>query len=702
MDIADSDSSNYESSEEEGQDDKSEAATESHSSSDTESSEDDNSKDGANEELVSAPTITVARVPRYRQPPPRPSRPHTAVFHSSPRTSVDALTRKGSLSSHLSTSTTPVPTNRQRSSSSSDAMLKPYLDAKVVLHDGLDKPFGPQEFPTKSLSQTSPNSTPWSSTAGFRVSHSLAEKERKRQEAIHELITTEQVYLSYLHLVQDDFQKPLLSQKLITLEESLCIFMDWSKLQELSQSIVDELMQRQGADGGVVLAVGDVINSHIVERASCFMRYCANHRNASTILMRKMTESQPLLDFLTQAKSKPSCRGLDLSSFLLQPLQRITRYPLLIKKILEYTDHDHIDHLLLSEALVSTEGFLDRINEAIRNSETKERLEDIQFKMATSDSSEGIVLTSETKYLGQRQLVHEGQLRKAKSGRKLYMYLCNDLLLLFIPGRVQGSLTRSASHSYLTHSTSIGSPQSHGSERNWGNNQGWALYQPPIPLERVKACVDPGDDLKFTLTVTTPASLSPASHVPAHLQSSQRHQPIRDSFQAFIHLKANSAKERRLWLSAIDKATETLARVPRDYGMRQSIRPPLSKTIGTMTIRVNEAGISSREFAKSKSFLCTISLGDQLFTTKPVSTTHSFTGTFSILWRESVIFAVTSLTEALTVKVLSSSPFSPDTIMGIVQVPFHTVIPFGERGTEVVVPLASGIEVKFFMSYKTL
>lgn len=41
-------------------------------------------------------------------------------------------------------------------------------------------------------------------------------------------------------------------------------------------------------------------------------------------------------------------------------------------------------------------------------------------------------------------------------------------------------------------------------------------------------------------------------------------------------------------------------------------------------------------------------------------------------------------------------------IVGSGQVPFLTVVPFGERGTEVVVPLADGIEVKFFMSYKTL
>jgi hypothetical protein len=40
--------------------------------------------------------------------------------------------------------------------------------------------------------------------------------------------------------------------------------------------------------------------------------------------------------------------------------------------------------------------------------------------------------------------------------------------------------------------------------------------------------------------------------------------------------------------------------------------------------------------------------------------------------------------------------------MGSAQIPFHTVVPFGERGTEVHAPLNNGMQVKFYMSYKAL
>jgi Pleckstrin homology domain len=39
-------------------------------------------------------------------------------------------------------------------------------------------------------------------------------------------------------------------------------------------------------------------------------------------------------------------------------------------------------------------------------------------------------LTAPTRHLGNRKLLREGLLNKAKSGRKLRAFLCNDILLL--------------------------------------------------------------------------------------------------------------------------------------------------------------------------------------------------------------------------------------------------------------------------------
>ncbi|KAF9125270.1 actin organization and endocytosis protein [Mortierella sp. 14UC] len=686
VDAEDGDSSDYESAEEHAM--SSEFESSDPETLDSDDSESDNDSDsritgsqdqqfkviGANAtSVVRAPLIAIAPTPRHRVPPPRPTGTAPAFSRSGqPSLSTSAPLKssiplrkqsEGSLRPLLSIPTDSISVMRQRSGS------HPEVVPRSSSHSRLTSESQARQTPSRKFSiDRSPSpllltSPSWSASVGQDVSRFLSEKEMKRQEAIHELITTERVYLTYLCLVRDEFQRPLLDLGLIIPAESELFFKDWSSLLDLSRSIVDELMRRQESEQGVVFAVGDVINSHIVERVGCFMSYCANHREATSLLTQRMTDSRLLREFITNAKSKPSCRGMDMFSFLLQPLQRITRYPLLIKKILEYTDEDHIDHLLLTEALVSAESFLERINEFIRRGEDKQKLEDIQRRLTSGDLSEGLVLTSETRFLGPRMILQEGSLRKAKSGRRLYAYLCNDLLLLFVPGKASGALIKSASYASLSLSTNSASLSSSPSViSDWGqNNHGWMLYHAPMPLERVKVKADTTDETKFTIVVTSPVQQSTAtqfSQVPLHLQSQRSSQD--SPHHSMIHVRAASARERKAWLGAIQKAIEHLAKTPREYGMSTSIRPPLEKTIGTVTIRLNEAIIPSHEFAKSRSFVCTISLGDQLFTTRSSSTDYPFSGTFPILWRESTIFAIIDTNHSLNVKLKATSPFSPD------------------------------------------
>lgn len=53
---------------------------------------------------------------------------------------------------------------------------------------------------------------------------------------------------------------------------------------------------------------------------------------------------------------------MPLLAFLIAPVQRITRYPLLLSKILSHTPTRHPDYTALSECLCKLEVLLDRIN----------------------------------------------------------------------------------------------------------------------------------------------------------------------------------------------------------------------------------------------------------------------------------------------------------------------------------------------------
>ena len=78
-----------------------------------------------------------------------------------------------------------------------------------------------------------------------------------------------------------------------------------------------------------------------------YVPYCVQQGTAIRILQSLREKNPALAAQLVALRQQPTVRGMDLSSFLLMPMQRITRYPLLLKQILNYTapgeDHQQLE-----------------------------------------------------------------------------------------------------------------------------------------------------------------------------------------------------------------------------------------------------------------------------------------------------------------------------------------------------------------------
>jgi hypothetical protein len=79
-------------------------------------------------------------------------------------------------------------------------------------------------------------------------------------------------------------------------------------------------------------------------------------------------------------------------------------------------------------ALQTAENILEGVNETIRDREGRERLGEMSRALWIGQGR--LDLTAPTRHLGPRKLVKEGVLSKAKSGRKLRVLLCSDILVL--------------------------------------------------------------------------------------------------------------------------------------------------------------------------------------------------------------------------------------------------------------------------------
>uniref|UniRef100_A0AAX7V631 Intersectin-1 n=1 Tax=Astatotilapia calliptera TaxID=8154 RepID=A0AAX7V631_ASTCA len=362
----------------------------------------------------------------------------------------------------------------------------------------------------KLTTDTDP-STQW--CADLHLLDMLSPMERKRQGYIHELIVTEENYVNDLQLVTEIFHKPLLECELLTEKEVAMIFVNWKELIMCNIKLLKALRVRKKMSGDrmPVKMIGDILTNQLPHMQP-YIRFCSCQLNGATLIQQKTDDNPEIKDFLKRLAMDPRCKGMPLSSFLLKPMQRVTRYPLIIKNILENTPESHPDHSHLKAALEKAEELCSQVNEGVREKENSDRLEWIQAHVQCEGLSEQLVFNSVTNCLGPRKFLHSGKLFKAKSSKELYGFLFNDFLLLTQVTKPLGSSGSDKVFSAKTHLQ-------------------YRMYKTPIFLNEVlvKLPTDPSGD-------------EPLFHI-SHIDR-------------VYTLRAESINERTAWVQKIKAASE--------------------------------------------------------------------------------------------------------------------------------------------------
>ena len=213
----------------------------------------------------------------------------------------------------------------------------------------------------------------WGSLVDPGVLESMGDQERKRQEAIFEFIATEAAYNRDLQLIVQVFYASLLDMDILDDKALTVIFANVEDILLANTSFLSSLEQRQKSCRLYIDIIGDVLSEHM-PAMGVYTTYCVNQSQASRLL-QSLRQSNPTLSLHLSAirEDNESTRGLDLSSYLLIPMQRITRYPLLLKQIIHYTAADQ-DLVQVQHALHTVEGIVSMINEDVREAEGQERL----------------------------------------------------------------------------------------------------------------------------------------------------------------------------------------------------------------------------------------------------------------------------------------------------------------------------------------
>ena len=269
-------------------------------------------------------------------------------------------------------------------------------------------------------------------------SMSLNSLESKRQQRIQELIATEEAYVSDLEILITVFKEPLFNSRALSPAEVDAIFVNVEQLLATNKKFVKALKRRrresvQSGIGGIE-SIGDIIASNLSKMEQVYSRFCSRQLTAAKLIQRKTEENGYFTDMAKKCAQDERCKGLPLSSFLLKPTQRVTKYPDLVAKILERTPPEHEDHENMRNACDWAQYLCNKVNEGTRLHENAERLEWVQKHVQLAHSvDQHIIFNSETNFLGAREILHTGCLTKVNSGKELVAFLFTDFLLLTLP-----------------------------------------------------------------------------------------------------------------------------------------------------------------------------------------------------------------------------------------------------------------------------
>eukprot|EP00004_Rigifila_ramosa_P012622 TRINITY_DN2746_c0_g1_i1.p1 TRINITY_DN2746_c0_g1~~TRINITY_DN2746_c0_g1_i1.p1 ORF type:complete len:1231 (-),score=410.96 TRINITY_DN2746_c0_g1_i1:49-3240(-) len=196
---------------------------------------------------------------------------------------------------------------------------------------------------------------------------------KKRSKIVEEIIMTERDYLRDLLIISDIFRAPLISQKILTPQQATELFSPvLDEITQLHRQLVSELKDRDSAD-----AVGHAFIRN-VEKFVVYGAYCANQSRQMTLVPKFSKEIKGFKFFLEAAQKNPICRGLDFNSFLIKPVQRLTKYPLLLKELLKMTPSLHTDYNSILSAFQKVQEMALIVNERVRQLTANQRVLEIQ------------------------------------------------------------------------------------------------------------------------------------------------------------------------------------------------------------------------------------------------------------------------------------------------------------------------------------
>uniref|UniRef100_A0A8C9VT02 FYVE, RhoGEF and PH domain-containing protein 4-like n=1 Tax=Scleropages formosus TaxID=113540 RepID=A0A8C9VT02_SCLFO len=253
--------------------------------------------------------------------------------------------------------------------------------------------------------------------------------EQKLYKIANELLQTEKAYVTRLYLLDQVFCAKLMEEAgkgTFPVEVVKNIFSNISSIHTFhSQFLLPDLEKRM-SQWNTTPRIGDILQK-LTPFLKMYAEYVKNFDKAMELL-KLWTEKSPQFKAIIQdIQSQEVCGCLTLQHHMLEPVQRVPRYEMLLKDYLKKLPQDASDRSDAEKSLEIIATAATHSNTAIRKSENLKKLLEIYVMLG---EEEDIVNAS-------NEFIKEGHILKLAarntSAMDRYLFLFNNMLLYCVP-----------------------------------------------------------------------------------------------------------------------------------------------------------------------------------------------------------------------------------------------------------------------------
>ncbi|KAM9154880.1 rho guanine nucleotide exchange factor TIAM2 isoform 2-T2 [Pangshura tecta] len=203
------------------------------------------------------------------------------------------------------------------------------------------------------------------------LGRALSDADRLRK-VIQELMDTEKSYVKDLSCLFELYLEPLQNETFLTQDEMESLFGSLPEMLNFQKVFLETLedgissssdfntLETPSQFRKLLFSLGGSF-LYYADHFKLYSGFCANHIKVQKVLERAKTDKafKAFLDARNPTKQHSST----LESYLIKPVQRVLKYPLLLKELVSLTDNESEEHYHLTEALKAMEKVASHINE---------------------------------------------------------------------------------------------------------------------------------------------------------------------------------------------------------------------------------------------------------------------------------------------------------------------------------------------------